>query len=199
MKKIIYFSIFSLMVTVTCCNTKNPNENNKVPDALQEKSYLESFSKRGGENLVDKIYYDILEKDSKLKTIDNQINNATQVQNDSTNLFLVFNDKNQTYYSSANTYIEAISDSILREKLRKIITKSITNYDTKIKENNELLNLISSKTSSLNDLHIILKLTKTLPVIEKYQNENISNKKSMENAIILVDKTIVETEKYVKK
>jgi hypothetical protein len=62
-----------------------------------------------------------------------------------------------------------------------------------------LLKLAEDRRKALNDLHILLKLVKTLPMIEKYQQENLPSEKPIEALIRQYDKLIREADAATKK
>jgi hypothetical protein len=63
----------------------------------------------------------------------------------------------------------------------------------------ELLKTVEFKTANLNDIHVILKVFKTLRVIEEYQKTNLPSTKPIENLINEYNKAIQKTESLTKK
>lgn len=151
------------------------------PKALQEESSYDIVSKSYGrsDGLIESIYNELIEKNAELKALDERIKVLNYSQEDSLKTFNFYNSKNTSYYNSAQSYISNISDSLLKKEIESIVKKSETNYHLKIDKHKALEELISSKTKMLNDLYVILKLTKTLTVMENYQNTSFPNKKSM--------------------
>ena len=98
--------------------------------------------------------------------------------------------KNQLYYTAANTHAKEIKDSLLQEKIRRLISVSQAGYDSKILQHTALLNGIEERVTTLNDLHEVLKIIQTLPLIEKDQNNNLPATKPLERFIKNIDRTL---------
>ena len=71
----------------------------------------------------------------------------------------------------------------MRDKIKALITSSLNKYNSAITKHNELLKTIQAKDLTITDLHTILKITRTLPLIEKYQTDNLPSTKSLEGFI----------------
>jgi hypothetical protein len=74
--------------------------------------------------------------------------------------------------------------------MKKLITLSFTKYDASISRHNNILNSIETKNLTLNDLHTVLKISRTLPIIEKYQRDNLPTTKSLEGFSKQLDEAI---------
>ncbi|MDI9366143.1 MAG: hypothetical protein QM541_14395 [Flavobacterium sp.] len=129
-------------------------------------------------------------KNIDLKKLEDNIDNLNESKNDTVNLFDKFNEKNQSYFSAANRHISEIKDSLLRDKMRHYISNNLTKYNSSIVRHNDLLKIIETKNLTIADLHNILKIVKTLPLIEKYQHDNLPSTKSFEGYIKRQDETI---------
>ena len=79
-----------------------------------------------------------------------------------------------------------------------LVDNSLTQYKTKIAIHNNLLSSINSKDITLDDLHFVLKLTKTLAVMEKYQSGNLPSAKPLEEISKAYDKVISKTDALTK-
>lgn len=75
-------------------------------------------------------------------------------------------------------------------KIKAIIDNSLNSYDRRIAPNENLISTLDVKDKALDDLHIVLKLVKTLPLIEKYQADNKPSVKPIEKVIKHFDKAI---------
>jgi hypothetical protein len=84
---------------------------------------------------------------------------------------------------------------LLRDKMKSLIESSLKKYDSSILGEKNLIKSIDAKSMTLNDLHLILKITKTLPIIEKYQLESKPSLKPLQN----FDKEVEKTIRIVKK
>ncbi len=194
--KILVSIIFTW--TIISCNNYRKEETPKpeTPKALQEKSSsVELLSKRNYDDLVESLYTELISKDVDLKKLEDNIDDLKRSKNDSISLFDKFNEKNESYYNSANRHCEKIKDSTLRNKIRILVAKNLTNYNSSIAKHNELLKIIETKELTISDLHNILKIVKTLPVIDKYQKDNLPRTKTLEGYIKRQDETIKDADK----
>jgi predicted house-cleaning noncanonical NTP pyrophosphatase (MazG superfamily) len=198
MKSLLLISIITC--TFLSCNQTPGNKEvtPETPKALQENSSSAEYSllsKRGSnEDLIENLYSELVDKTPELKDIEKRIDYLNEARVDSIEDFNNFNQKNNSYYSAAEQRVSHITDSLLRDKMRSIITNSQSKYSVQIAKHNSLIEILNSKAIKLQDLHIILKLVKTLTLIEKYQKDNIPNTKPIEKVITEFDKTIQKTD-----
>jgi hypothetical protein len=193
MKKILLLSIS--IFTLISCNQKKQQQvpAPETPKALQEDGSAEYslLSKRSGrENLVESLYAELVNKTPELKDIEKQINYLDEARTDSVENFKDFNEKNKDYYTDAVQHSANITDSALSSRIKLMISNSQLKYNSQIAGHNNLLTILNSKNIKLQDMHILLKIVKTLPLIEKYQKDNIPDKKPIEKTINEFDKTI---------
>jgi len=161
----------------------------ETPKSLEDKSDF-SFSKRGGSNLVESLYEELVSQDTALKRLEDQINELNKSQRDSTESFSNFNQKIKSYYRIANSDATEIKDSVLSEKIRLLVVGSLAKYNTQVSKHNELLKTIGAKESAIADLHKAVKIVTTLAVIEKYQKGNMPDTKQLRGYDQKQDKTI---------
>ncbi len=140
--------------------------------------------------MVESLYSELVDKTPELKNLESEITAVRESQKDSTESFETYNGKNQSYYTSANNHAAQIQDSVLREKMKSIISSSSTKYKTRIAAHSNLLDNINKKNIALNDLHYMLKLVRTLPLIEKYQIDRKPSTKPLEGFERQLDKTL---------
>lgn len=197
---LIKIAIFSLIILNSCGKKENNNEytKNETPEALQENSLdLKRYSK-GNDNLTEILYQDLVTKTPELKNLETEIEafNPQEIQDK----FYKYDRKSNNYYLSAKNQAEVITDSVTKNKIIDLIKKSSENYVGKTAGLNGLLKEIREKKSSINDYHNILKIVLTIPIIEKYQNENLPSKTEFEKVIKseneLIEKTKNITPKY---
>lgn len=103
------------------------------------------------------------------------------------------------YYSAADRHISTMNDSLMRDKMKMMIATNLAKYNKAIGKHTELTKMIAANNLSIEDLHTMLKIVKTLPLIEKYQNDNLPNTKSMEGFIKQQEETIKQLDTLVKK
>lgn len=173
MKKKFLLSVILIPVIFSCNNSPLENNNKQeTPKALEDKSSsYELVSKRGYEDLIENLYNELLTKDNDLKRFDKMISELDQTKNDSTAAFDKFNQKNLAYYASATTHLSYITDSLLKKKIQTLIESSKSKYTSFTSQHFQLIKIIEEKELSINDIHNVLKIVQTLPMIEKYQKD----------------------------
>jgi hypothetical protein len=174
-----------LLSLAACDNSRKQNKpDQEIPKALEDKSTSSGIlSKRSEVDLVESLYGELLNTNQNLKKFESKIKDLDESKNDSTEMFRNFDSKNQNYYNAANRHIEQLSDSTLKMKIKILISNSLTRYNASTKTYDALLKSIEDQHITLTDLHTILKITKTLPLIEKYQEGNMPSAKPMEEFI----------------
>ncbi|MBO9684647.1 MAG: hypothetical protein J7502_18605, partial [Flavisolibacter sp.] len=103
------------------------------------------------------------------------------------------------YYRSADSHIEQIKDTVIKEKMKLLIHTNLTKYGSLVSKHNDILNSIDRKTITLNDLHLILKITSTLPLIEKYQMDNLPTTRPLDGYSKQLSKTAQYADSLTKK
>lgn len=176
------FIPFLVLTLASCSNNRTQDKpKQETPKALEDKSSsYEIVSKRSYDDLVESLYTELLTKDIDLKKLEDKIDELNKSKSDTTELFDNFNAKNESYFSSADRHIADIKDSLVRNKIKNLVASQLTKYNSRIARHNELLNLIEAKQLTISDLHNVLKIVRTLPLIEKYQKDNLTSTKSFQ-------------------
>ena len=199
--KNIFGIIFILTLLVSCGGGQT--ENNKptqqeTPKALQDsKLEIKSYSRSG--DLTEELYQELVGKTPALKKLEDDFDAFIPKPNDLKDKFNQYDSKSNSYYNSANYKATAISDSLLKKKIISLIMTSNNKYSAKTAELNSLLKQISKDGATLNDHHSVLKIVLTLPMIEKYQDDNKPNKKEFKDLINQQEKLIIQTDSLTPK
>ena len=197
----IFGTIFILTLLVSCGGGQT--ENNKptqqeTPKALQDsKLEIKSYSRSG--DLTEELYQELVGKTPALKKLEDDLDVFIPKPNDLKDKFNQYDSKSNSYYNSANYKATAISDSLLKKKIISLIMTSNNKYSAKTAELNMLLKQISKDGATLNDHHSVLKIVLTLPMIEKYQDDNMPNKKEFKDLINQQEKLIIQTDSLTPK
>lgn len=201
MKHIPLLSAFYALLLFSCSG--NPAQNQaqqETPKALEDKNpSYEMSSKRGYEDLVAELYYEQVSKDNELKALEDNLNTLSNSKGDSTRAFENFNDKNKRYFSAAKSHIDAITDSLLRDKMERLLADQMSKYNALTAVHTDLLKRMDEKQVTLNDLHNLLMVVKTLPLIANYQQHNLPGTRPMENYIRQQDVVIKMADTLSKK
>jgi hypothetical protein len=198
----IILLIFIFLSLISCDNSRQKAKpNQEIPKALDDtKSSYDIVSKsRWPDDLVESLYGELVEKTPELSQLEDKIENLRKSMGDSTESFNLYNQKNQAYFSAVNGHIEQIKDTVLRDKMKALITVNLSKYNAKVSPHLALLKAIEDKNVSLNDLHSVLKITRTLPLIEKYQQEHLPTTKSIKGFSKRLDETLKYADTLVKK
>lgn len=190
------------LILIACGAGQNRNESDvaettDVADVLEGESsdYSINLLKSGRhyENLVDKLYKELLSDSEDLKKLEKSIdetnNKASELRGD----FFEYDKKSESYYSSALHYTSSISDTLLKQEIVKVIEAHNESYKRKTSQLNNLLENIHGKEISLKDHHIILKLMMTLPMIENYQDVKKPSQDDLKDLIKALEKVIDQT------
>jgi hypothetical protein len=200
MKLQMIISLFLFLTFCACGENRTPETGKQdTPKALEDKSSEFRISKRGHNDLVESLYEELAGKTPELKQLEGEINILNESRADSTETFIKFDEKNQDYFHAADRHVEEIKDSVLRDKMKVLIANNLSAYNLLVSSHTGLLKSINQKYLVLGDLHTVLKIVRTLPVIEKYQNDNLPTKKPLEGLARQLDATIKHADTLSKK
>ncbi|MFB9081009.1 hypothetical protein ACFFWB_26970 [Flavobacterium procerum] len=122
------YLLLSLILLVSCQENKSNARANEEPKALQEKSI--NLGRLKGENdLVDDLYQELVDKSPELKALETELNQFTPT--DTLNLYFNYDQKSSDYYRSAKNHADLITDSIMKQKILKLIADSEEKYTSK--------------------------------------------------------------------
>jgi hypothetical protein len=159
-----------------------------IPETLEDERSEISFKRSFRENLVEKMYTELVEKKTELKKLEEQIELINQ--NDSLEAFHNFSDKSDHYYSSARTIALDIADSSIRKKAMDLIAASTEKYKHKVSSLDSLQQVIINKKKDISNLHEYLKIASTLPLMEKFQKDKLPSEKTLRDKIKSQDEVI---------
>ncbi|MDI9862294.1 hypothetical protein [Flectobacillus roseus] len=191
-KHLTSISIILTLVVVFSCNpsqreTKQVEKEN--PEPLQSEEIVTS-SFRGQHDITQELYDYLVSKNVALQQLEKDIENFNS--NEASEKYAKYDNKSSNYYTSAGNNITSIEDSLLKKRISFLITSSKNKYQNRTHELQSILKHISQKNLTLHDHHTALKIILTLPLIEKYQKDNIPDK----NEFNLLD---AEQQKLIKR
>ena len=166
--------IITTLVLLFSCKEKTENAvvaagNSNVISSVESKTGSR-YSK--GSSLVDAIYFEMIKDDKVLKALDEEINlirkNSDELISQKQELLI----KPSEYYGEVNREIAMIKDSILKKEMKNFIKESSDNFTRKEKELEMVIKDLEINNGRINDYYSFFKIKKTLPEIEKYQNQN---------------------------
>lgn len=182
-----------MLLGLTSCAKRSKRENHKqlTPAALNKGRSSVFISRRGNyTNLVQLLYEELVENDTALQRLEADLDQLGKSRSDSSDQVSGFKEKIEDYYHDAGQGVKKIEDSVLRQRMEILLNRNMERYNTRMGKNNELLKVIRNKHTSLQDMHVALKITRTLPLIEQYQKQYLPATKPLEGYIKQQDKTI---------
>ncbi|MGC4038226.1 MAG: hypothetical protein QM764_19845 [Chitinophagaceae bacterium] len=195
--------VITIVLTIVSCSEHRTVDKPKqeMPKALEEKNSITdiALSKRTPDDLIEELYNELAEKDTDLKKLEQDIDDLNNSKNDSTSQFSKFNGKNQSYFDAANRHVFSITDSVLRDKINRLLGNNLRNYNAAIVKDSIALKEIQANDVELRDLHTALMIVKTLPLMEEYQKQHPAASKSLGGYVIRQDVVIKKMDVIVKK
>jgi hypothetical protein len=167
--KILPFIPLAVLLILCSCSARK----RETPAILEGKKIdVSSIYKKRGADLVDALYEEVVSNSEQLKKLEQEIKQLKATFPDSLEDFKTYHEKNARYYESAEKKANAITDSVLRNSILNMIKESRGNYRDSIATHSNLDSLISKRAATIDNLHNLLKLMLTLPVIEEFQLSN---------------------------
>lgn len=191
--------VISSLIIFSCSKKKdNTIPAQPTPEALDEKDHLKEsvYSKRYPSDIIDELYEEALTNDPKLKMINNDIALLSEIKSDSMEAYRRYAQNNQSYWASADAYINQLSDSSLKHEMSalfKTLEMKINERTAKVDAANEV---IRQRTQTLNDQLILMKLLVTQPMMSNYQTNEFPTVKTLEHVIMSYDSVISRTKLY---
>jgi hypothetical protein len=169
-----------MFLCLVSCNSNQPTEDKKpkeeVPVALQD-SKLKSISRPS--DLAEALYQELVKNDPVLQKMEADFEALPTELLPLKEKYDAYEAKSDNYYASAQQKAAMISDSVLRAKVKALIAASESRYTSKTAELNSLLKELAANNTALTDYHAALKVALTLPVIEKFQADEMPDKKPL--------------------
>ncbi len=187
------------IILFSSCRTKTADTTiASAPEALTEKSSISAEIKRTPSDLVQALYIEMVNKSPALKSFENDLEQIGRSTKDSTEEFNNFDQKNMAYYLSAERHLTGIKDSLLRVQIQDLLKKSEERYNLTNAAHRNLLKSIDTKKIRLNDLHELLKISLTVPLIEQFQQSDLPPIKPLEKIAAKYDQIIFRADSILK-
>lgn len=195
LKKGMILLATALLMNSCTTTDKEPKE----PAALALENSSVSLKRTYDTDLTESLYRDLVERTPELKRLEQEIELLRKAQEDSTKVFYAYTRKNELYYITARQHMETIRDSVLKHKMRELIAISQDKYKAKLSDQEKLLKSIEQKINTLNNLNETLKISKTIPLIEKFQKDKFPSVKPITSLSGNLDRVIKMQDSIVKK
>lgn len=163
--------LFAALAACSAPRTEEP----QVPKALQEPGVmddLKSYSGRSGNyDLVEALFEEALKSDSTLRQLFEAIEAQHHAHADTTERWQHYEQKNLQYYEDAKQHSERMSDTIARAEQLTLLRKSQERYEVDVRDARGLDSAYRHTRSSIADLQELVKVQRTLEMLERYQKE----------------------------
>ncbi len=195
MKGLIY-SVSGLFLMISCGD-------NSILSTTKEKDVIakvgsESFERYSkGSSLLDGIYFELVKDDKNLlaleQAMDDLNKNKLKSLADADNIM----DKPNQYFAEIDAFIPNIKDSLLRKEIEAVYRTAKNNNTKRRADLDGMKSRIKEDQKQINDIYTAFKIKKTIPIIEKYQEQNPINIEDL-NKIIDEQKKHLEEVKKLK-
>ncbi len=147
---------------------------------------------RGGgpKDVVEAYYADLVDKSSELKQLEKEVQASERNLYEMESRFNSYNRPSTEYYTDASSKSNGIRDAALKATVQGWVTNSRTQYATRIADLTKVLQQLRDKKITQDDYHIALKIAATLPIIEKYQQQNLPADAEYQKLLSQLDETI---------
>ena len=177
-------------------NADSPNDEKNVVEKIDQKS-SDPFQKtyRTDAGMVEDIYNQLIVNDKNLTKLDNQIKNLNIKTSETIAKYESILSNSDNYYSNAKEKSAKFSDSLLQKRVDSILVNSAEKYNIKTANVKNHIAAAKSNIAIINDRYNVFKIYKTLPEIEKYQNNNSFDLKSLNSLMTEQNKVLSELQK----
>ncbi|HRF81813.1 MAG TPA: hypothetical protein PL070_17170 [Flavobacteriales bacterium] len=169
------------MSTFACGRNSTADED--VPSALLAPTAVEeltgemksSFPRLSyGEDLVEKLFADVLEKDTALKALLERVDTRYDQHGDTVRRYERFAALNAAYYTSAQGHARTLKDSTVRVQQIELLDRSHDALQKRLVEAERLEAAYTASAGRITDLVMLIKLQRTRDLMEAYQRKEPS-------------------------
>ena len=184
------FAYLLLPILLTSCtkntsikkNSDTPAEQTNVVENIDAKS-TDPFQKsyRTNAGMVNDIYNQLVLSDKNLAKLDTQIKNLNSKTEEVISIYENVLSNSDNYYKDALQKTESFQDTIMRKKVDSVMVNSAKKYEEKTLNVKKYIASAKMNIAVINDNYTSFKIYKTLPEIEKYQNNNTFDVTNLNN------------------
>ena len=127
----------------------------------------------GYKDMVDELYSQAVKQNENLETIEDDIEKFYKKKSEALEKYNSYTAYNNRYYTDARANAASIADTATRQKAYALITKVENRYKAKTAGWQATIASLNKNEKELKDLHTLLKIVVTEPLMEKYQNNNL--------------------------
>jgi len=197
----VLFIVFVLIVSLLSCdfNHKKTNEIDDETPSTMEGEYssgniLRTKSKYHT-NILERLYEEAISKNKKIRKVDDAIELAYRLYSDSLSDYNRYIRLNKDYWNVANSYINDMSDSTLRNEVRSIFNKAEIEYCASKEELLHIDDKIDVEKKYFDNQVQLFKLIVTLQMVQRYQVNEFPDSSTMNSILTKFDHVnqVIET------
>lgn len=128
---------------------------------------------KGRQNQVEELYDECVNRSASLKNLEAELKKNLESKQELIRQFNAYQTVSAQYDAAALQMIAGISDTALREHLKRNISASRNHYENMLTEHRKALTQIASNEIKLHNQHLALKISATLPLMEQFRKNNL--------------------------
>ncbi len=167
MKKYYKIAAFMLAITIT---------------AVTLTSGIRKDYNGGGRDLVEELFEQAVKQNNSLESIEDDIEKFYKNRNEAIEKYNSYVAYNNRYYTDAKSKAATIAEAATKQRANDIISKSEAAYKAKTAEWQNTIATLNANEKILTDLHALLEIIITEPMIEKYQNSGLPDNTKIKEA-----------------
>ncbi|GAA4317492.1 hypothetical protein [Flaviaesturariibacter amylovorans] len=138
------------------------------------------FSKRASTDLLSELWADTLSRSAPLKALDGQVRAMAAQKADSLAAYDAYTRYSTRYYADAERYAASIGDTVLRGRVLALVRSSRDAQARRTAGHTALDSSLQKREAAIGDVHGMLKLLLTLPLMERYQQQKLPSRTPLE-------------------
>lgn len=207
MRNLIHGSVFVILIYAVFVSCSNRDQNKQqipqletpvVLDENKEIYDLRSVSKSYKDDIIEKLYSEALEKDPKLRELNEEISEISQIKTDSMRVFNKYVLNNDKYFYDIEKHLNKLSDSTLKIKSGEFFDLLEKKYKDQIKKHKNTIEILDDKAIILKNQSILMKLMVTAKMMQSYQENKLPDIKTLNRLVNKYDSLINDSDSYIK-
>lgn len=136
----------------------------------------------GGRDMVEELYEQAVKQNDNLESIEEGIEKFAKKKTEALEKYNGYTSYNNRYYGDAKMKTSAISDATTRQRAGDLISKSEARYRAGLADWQNTISTLNTREKELNDLHVLLKIMISEPMMEKYQGRELPDNTKLKEA-----------------
>ncbi|MBK8805243.1 MAG: hypothetical protein IPO21_00790 [Bacteroidales bacterium] len=191
--------ILVISILISCSENMDSDNKTSTPQSLSEGIYSDnssSLSKRYSKDIIQRLYYEAIEKDSSLKKLDEQIYNLDKYKEDSIAAYSKYLNNNTQYWNTVENYVNSIQDTVLRVLVKSRYKTLEDEYKKQMRTQTNAYDSLTNKIRNLQDCELMLKLSVSSEMMKQYQKTELPNCNTIKEIVKKYDTMIERVDNY---